>query len=66
MMFFRPVQNSHKHVFLVKLPEALATWQKRDCPGDRAYFRGVVRQCECGAYRFKPHGPGLREVEVWK
>lgn len=65
MMFFKRAENTkrHRHQFLDKMENAIAFWQKRDCPGDGIYFRGTLRQCPiCGEYRFRV--PGLRAVEV--
>lgn len=61
-MFLKPFQNQHEHRFTKETKDQEAHWRKRDCPGDDVHFRGTLRECDCGAKRFKVEG--MREVEV--
>lgn len=61
MTFLNP-QKIHTHSFQDKLQNQNASYEKRECPGGRVYFVGTLRECSCGAQRFKAEG--LRSVEV--
>ena len=60
MRLFKREKN-HEHAFS-ETPNQIAMWRKRECPNADVYFEGTLRECKCGALRFK--AKHLQEVEV--
>jgi hypothetical protein len=54
----------HTHSWEPYASKGLGIWEKRDCPGNQAYFEGRVTKCECGVMMFFPNKKDLSAVEV--